>query len=100
MHLSIWELTIMINQCLWSENYFSLEKVVIPKDTIAKDTTAEAKKELQRGVHPSFWSSIMPGSFIINNYHGIIIIVISRIFLLLLLLLLLRYQIIYLCGVE
>lgn len=44
MHLSIWELTIMINQCLWSENYFSLEKVAIPKDTIAKDTTAEAKK--------------------------------------------------------
>ena len=98
MHWSIWESTIMINQCLWSEDYSSLEKVAIPKDKIAKDTTAEAKKELQRGVHPSFLSLIMSGSFIINNYHGIILIVISRI--LLLLLLLLRYQIIYLCGVD
>ena len=41
---------------------FFLEKVAIPKDKIAKDTTAEAKKDLQRGVHPSFLSSIMSGS--------------------------------------
>ena len=75
---------------VWKKSQFQKIKL--------QDTTAETKKELQRGVHPSFLSSIMSGSFIINNYHGIILIVISRI--LLLLLLLLRYQIIYLCGVE